>query len=379
MDSTLGKDTFNTLNLGILDTEIVGDQEAMEAFLSDTPIPEKKDEPKKKEDPVIETKDDKEADKKIEEILDEELEDDPEDPEEKDQEGFDYKAFSKDLFRIGVLTEMEDEPEIETPEELVSRLNYEKQVGASNYLESFLSRFGDDRKEMFEAIFVNGVDPKEYLPVFNNVADFENLDITSEENQKAVFREFYKRVGLDDSAVEKKLQKAMDYGDLEMDSKEFHPKLIEQDKKKLQEIADAKKTQQESQKRMDEEYKDNLQRKLVDAVQKKEIAGLPITQQRANEVMDFLYTPKYKTPDGKVLTEIDRFMLESKKPENLDQRIIIALLKLDNFDFSKIEKAGVSKESKALFSELATKVVKNKTRDINKITPPAKSNSWSQL
>lgn len=366
---------FNTLSLGIQDTEIIGNYEAMEAFLADAPEV-KKDPPKeeiKKEEPKIEEKKEEIKKDPLEEIKKEE---DEIGGEKKDDEGFDYAAFAKDLFRIGIFTELEDEDEIKTPEDLLGRLNYEKQMGATTWLEGFLSKFGDDRKDMFEAIFVNGVDPKEYLPVFNKIADFETMDITIEDSQKQVFREFYRRVGMDEASIEKKLQKAIDYGDLESDSKEFHPKLVAQDKKKAQDLSEANKVKEDTQKRMDGEYKTNIQKKLVEAVQKQEVGGIPITQQKANEVFDFLYTTKYKTTDGKLLTEFDKFILESKKPENLEQRILLSLLKLDNFDFSKIEKNGVSKESKSLFSELAQKQVKSKTREITK-TPAA--SGWSQL
>lgn len=376
MAETIDRESFNANNLGILDTEVVGDMETLEAFLSDSPEPkkeEKKEEPKK-EEPKVEDK--KEEEEKEIDPLEEKLED--EKVEEEKEATFDYQALSKDLFRIGVLTELEDEPEIETPEDLVSRLQYEKQMGATNWLEGFLSKFGDDRREMFDAIFVNGVDPKEYLPVFNNIQDFKNVDLASEDAQKQVFREFWRRAGADEASIERKLQKSIDYGDLESDSKEFHPKILEQDERKLEEISKNKQAQLEAQKRLDAEYKVNLQKKLTDIVQKKEIKGIQVSQEKANQVMDFLYTAKYKTADGKLLTEFDKFVLESKKPENLEQRILLGLLKLENFDFSKIEKNGVSKESKNLFSELAQKSVKQKTREIEK-QAPAPIGSWSKL
>ena len=373
----IDKETFGSFNLGILDTEIVGNIDAAEAFFSDAPIAEeKKEEAPKKEEPKVEEKK-VEEEKPIDPLEETEGEKKEETTTEEEKEGFDYAAFSRDLFNIGVLTEMEDEPEIKTPEDLVIRLNHEKQLGASNYLESFLAKFGDDRREMFDAIFVNGVDPKEYLPVFNKVEDLKGLDITQDDAQKYVFREFYRRVGLDEVNIEKKLQKAIDYGDLESDSKEFYPKLIDQDEKKLEKMSSEKKAAEDNQKRIDQEYKLNIQKKLTEAVQAKELKGVPITQQKANEVFDFIYTPKYKTADGKFLTEFDKFVLESKKPENLEQRLLLGLLKLDNFDFTKIEKQGVSKESKSLFSEMASKVVKSKTRDINKI--PESKSSWSHL
>lgn len=366
------KETFS-LNLGIQDTNIVGDYEAAEAFLSDTEIEEIKEEKveeKKPEEKKVEAKEEEPADPL-------EGEDDEKDEEAKEGE-FDFSALGKSLFSLGIFTEQEDDEEIVTPEDLLSRFEKEKRLGATTWLEGFLSKFGPDRQEMFDAIFINGVDPKDYIPVFNSVEDFEGLDIAQEDTQKHVFREFYRRVGLDETTIEKKLQKAIDYGDLETEAKEFHPKLIEQDKAKLQRLSQENAAKQQEQRRLDSEYKTNIQRKLTEAVQKREIKGIPITQQKANEVFDFMYTPKYKTPDGKILTEFDKFILESKKTDNLEQRIILSLLKLDNFDFSKIEKNGISKESRTLFSEMAQKVTKSKTRDINKIQDKVAS-PWSKL
>lgn len=373
---------FTGLRLGIQDTEILGDYETAEAFLSGeevTPIKkeEEKKDPPKKEEKAEEKK--VETEEKKTDPLEDLKEDEEEEEKKQTNEGFDYEALSKDLFRIGIFTELEEEDEIKTPEDIVKRFEKEKEIGAMTWLENFLSQYGEDRREMFQAIYMDGVDPKKYLPVFNTIQDFEKLDLTIEDNQKLAFKEFYRRVGLDEAVIEKKLQKAIDYGDLETDAREAIPQLIAQDKKKLEDMAAKDKALKENDKRLDLEYKSSLQTKLSEAVQKKEFKGIPITQDKAVKVLDFLYSPKYKTSDGKVLTEFDRFIIESKKPENIESRILLGLLKLDNFDLSKIEKQGVSKASSEIFSELATKVVKSKTRDISKIPGESNTKAWSNL
>lgn len=380
---------FSSLNLGIQDTALLGDYEGAEAFLSDKTLEEIKEEKDKPEEKAEEKTAEKEeitdpfnefekpeekSEGEEEKQEDEEEQEQPSDPTE-----IEYNALAKDLLRLGIFTEMEDEQEINSPEEFLSRFQTEKQVGATQWLESFLAKFGDDRREMFNAIYIDGVDPKEYLPVYNAVQEFKDLDIANEINQKTVFREYYKRLGWSQEQIEKKLTKTIDYGDLEDEAQTLHSKLVEDDEQQLADLAEKSRQQEENNKRLDTEYKANLQKQLTEAIQKRDFKGVPITEKKANEAFDFLYTPKYKTPDGKVLTEFDKFILDSKKPDNIANRILIALLKTDNFDFSKIEKKAVSKESSSIFSELAQKKVKSKTRDISQVQTTNKNSVWNKL
>lgn len=410
------------LNLGIEDTQLVGDYEAAEAFLSDgaesiTADPEElegvegeetkkpKPEPKKvvkkpaakqveeeeeeteeeEEEQEIDPFDDgeeKEEDKEDEEEEEEETEEDEDEEGEEEGQQKSYNKFeslAKDLFKLGVFMQQEDEEPIKTGEDLLKRFQMQGQMNATAWLDNFLGRFGDDRKELFEAIFISGVEPQDYLPVYNQVQDFENLDLTSVENQKAVFREFYKRTGLKPETIEKNLQKSLDYGDLEDNISELHEQIVEQDKQSLAEQRLAKEKADQDKKRLDTEYRTGLQKILSEKLKGGEIGGIPLTEQRAREVVDFLHTPKYKTPNGQVLTEFDKFILESRKPENIENRIKIALLKLDNFDFTKIEKKGVSKETNELFNSLAQKVTKNKSRATAKAATTTKGSKYFKL
>lgn len=398
MSGTDKKD-FPVLDFGIQETNMVGDLDAAEAFLSGedfTTIEKeeeevKKEEPKEKEkekpaakvkpiDPFAE--DEEEEEKEKEEEDDEEEEEEKKGPEgkkpeekkvEEKQEGEDdedteevsqFTKIAEELAKQGIFTPLDKEQEIKTGEDLLQRFQIQSQVNATQWLDNFLARFGEDRKELFDAIFISGVDPEEYVPKYNEVQKYEGLDLTDVDNQKHVFREFYRRAGLKNETIEKNLAKALDYGDLEENITELHEQIVNEDKEALKEMTISKERAEQDKKRAEVEYRTGLQKTLSEKLKDRQFKGIPLTEQKAREVVDFLSSPKYRTPNGQTLTEFDKFILESKKPENIENRIIIALLKMDGFDFSKIEKNGVSKETNTLFSSLAQKITKSKNRTL---------------
>ena len=170
---------FSSLKLGIQDTEVLGNIDAVESFLSGSEeIKEIKSEEKEEVivekthiDPFAEEISDEDEEKQEEEKKEETKEEEEENNEENNDSEISYSALAKDLTRLGIFTEMEDERPIESAEDFLERFQAEKQMGAATWLENFLSKHGEDRKEMFQAIFVNGVDPKEYLPTFNEIED----------------------------------------------------------------------------------------------------------------------------------------------------------------------------------------------------------------
>lgn len=379
---------FPVLNFGIEETNMVGDAAAAEAFLSgeveEIEKEEEKKEPEKKEEKKIEAKKEeveidpfgeeeeeekeeekKEEEKKLEDKKEGEGKKEGEEDEEEGQvEENQYAVLAKDLFKLGVFSEQEKEGEIKSGKDLLDRFQLQGQLNATQWLDNFLARHGEDRKELFDAIFISGVDPEEYLPVFNQVQQFEKLDLTDVENQKSVFREFYKRTGLKPETIEKNLQKTLDYGDLEDNISELHEQIVQQDKEAMEEMRVSKERQEAEKKRSETEYRTSLQKLLNTKVKEQEFKGIPLNETKAREVVDFLTTPKYRTPNGQLLTEFDKFILESKKPENIESRVIISLLKMDGFDFSKIEKKGVSKETNELFTSLERKAIKSKNRSL---------------
>jgi hypothetical protein len=102
-----------------------------------------------------------------------------------------FVSLSKDLFKLGVFTkdDEEDDVAIETPEQFLEKFNSEKKKGAIEIVDNFIGQFGEDYQKAFDAIFVKGVDPKDYFGVYNNVVNFAELDLSNEDNQVRVIKQ----------------------------------------------------------------------------------------------------------------------------------------------------------------------------------------------
>lgn len=276
-----------------------------------------------------------------------------------------FKVLAEEFFNIGILKKQEDEngnivePELpETPEEFKELWETQAQDRAASYLESYLSKFGEDRRELFDAIFEKGVDPKEYIPIYNKVQDWSNTNIEDETNQEKVVREYYKRLEWEDADINDQIENLKDTVKLEGFAKKFLNKIVEEDKQELRNQEQENERKILAEKRVDVEQKQNFTKILQEAVKTKELEGFPVTEKIAQETFDFIYNKKWKTQNGEQLTDLDKFILESKNPQNHKTRVLLGLLAKNNFDLSKIKKVAVSKESNELFSKLTTK---NKT------------------
>lgn len=385
-------------DLGIENSNVLGNLKEAEAFLSDTVLPtesaddlekiippKKEEKEEKKEEKKEDKKEEKEekkksaadvvndffSDKKDDE---EDLEDEKE-PEEKEKDPKDppegsnqFESFSQELYKLNVLSPDEGEDPVfaQTGEDLLALLNKEKQKGGIQWVENFLEQHGEDRRELFDAIFIKGVDPKDYLPAYNEALALENLDLEQEKNQEKVVREFYRRAKVPEEKIDTKIQRLKDIAELQSEAEDFHPQLLEQDKQKAAAIAEAAEEQNRNRAAIEHTYKESLIEIIREKQKGKDIDGLPVSPKILQEAFDFLSTKKWKLADGSLLTDFDKLILETKKPENVEKRLKIALLEKAGWDFSKIQKKAISTESNKLFESLAHKDIKNKAKEKSK-------------
>ena len=302
------------------------------------------------------------------------------DADDETPEGTQFTALANDLYKLGVFTSEEDDDQqpISTAEEFLERFNEEKKKGASELVQNFIGQFGEDYQEAFDAIFVKGVNPKDYFGVYNQVVNFAEMDLSSEDNQVKIMKQALTDQGFDQEDVETEVERLKNYGDLESVATKHHKVLVKKEASKLQQMeANAQQELQQKQ-AIKNQYINNVQSILQDKVKDKEFDGIPINPKLATELQDFLLVDKWKTPSGETLTDFDRAILDLKKPENHGQKVKIGLLlKMLEKDptLSTIQRTGVTKKSNQLFGEVARQVTKAKTAAA---TSSAKSNSWFQ-
>ena len=289
-----------------------------------------------------------------------------------------FTALSRDLFKLGVFSKDEDEDDISisTPEEFLERFQSEKKKGAVEMVQNFISQFGEDYQQAFEAVFVKGVSPKEYFDTYNNVVGFSEMDLSQENNQVRVIRQALAEQGFETEDIDTEVERLKNYGDLESVATKHHKVLVKKEAQKLSQMEQKAEQELQQKQAVKNQYIQNVQGVLQDKLKSKEFDGIPINPKLANELQDFLLVDKYKTASGETLTDFDKTILELKRPENHATKVKVALLlKILEKDptLSTIQRTGVSKKSNELFGEVARQVTKTKTASSGQ---PAKQNSW---
>lgn len=291
--------------------------------------------------------------------------DNTDDSDDDSPEGTQFSALANDLLKLGVFTndEGEEDGTVSTAEEFLERFNSEKKKGASEIVQNFIGQFGEDYQEAFDAIFVKGVNPKEYFGTYNQVVDFTEMDLSDENNQVRIIKQALTDQGFDPEDVETEVERLRNYGDLESVSAKHHKVLVKKEAAKLQQMESKSAAELQQKQQVRNQYIANVQSILQNKIKDKEFDGIPINPKIASELQDFLLVDKWKTPSGETLTDFDRAILDMKRPENHEMKVKVGLiLKMLETDptLSTIQKTGVTKKSNQLFGEVARQVTKAK-------------------
>ena len=290
-----------------------------------------------------------------------------------------FAALSNDLFKLGVFNKDEDEEDvaISTPEEFLERFNLEKKKGAIDIVQNFIGQFGEDYQKAFDAIFVKGVDPKDYFGTYNNIQSFSELDLSQENNQVSVIKQALADQGFEQEDIDTEVERLKNYGDLETVATKHHKVLVKKEAAKLAQMEEQRQADLQKQQAFKQQYVQNVQTVLQDKLKAKEFDGIPLNPKLANELQDFLLVDKYQTSSGEKLTEFDRQILELKRPENHALKVKLGLLmKILETDpsLSTIQKRGITKKSDDLFTEVARQSSKSAVKSSKSSSPT----SWFQ-
>lgn len=399
----------NTMEMGLGNAELLNDLMSPDTSTADpddvqkidadpAPAPAKKQAAPKAEDNDDDSSDKKEdPSKSIQDFLlggDDEEEDEDETPapkakaketpaaeeEEEEEDGANqFTALSRDLFKLGVFTKEDDEDDasINSAEEFLERFEAEKKKGAIEVVQNFIGQFGEDYQNAFDAIFVKGVDPKDYFGTYNAIENFSEMDLSQESNQIAIIKQALADQGFDPEDITTEVERLQNYGDLESVAAKHHKVLVKKEAAKLHQLEQQRTAELQRQAAYKHQYQQNVTAVLQEKLKAKEFDGIPLNPKLAGELQDFLLAEKWKTGSGETLTDFDRTILDLKRPENHEMKVKVALLlKILEKDptLSTIQKSGISKKSNELFGEVARQASKSSSGKSKSSTPT----SWFQ-
>lgn len=290
-----------------------------------------------------------------------------------------FEALAGDLYKLGVFNNDDENPDepITTPEQFKQKFEDEKKKGAQDIVSNFIGQFGEDYQNAFDAIFVKGVDPKEYFTTYNNIVNFSELDLTQESNQIKVIKQGLLNQGFEETEADEEIERLKGYGDLEQVSQRHHKVLIKSEAKKLQEIEENSQRELQQKTQVRNQYINNVQTILQDKLKEKAFDGIPLNPKLVTELSDFLLIDKWKTPSGETLSDFDKSILDLKKPENHSLKVKYALLlKLLEKDptLSTIQKTGITTQTNVLFDSVTRQTAKKPIQTTSTSSP-----AWNAL
>lgn len=206
--------------------------------------------------------------------------------EQESVKGF-FDAFAETLG-----WEVSDDEKPNSVEELV---DYVKQVVEENSKPQFAS---EDIAAINEYVS-NGGKVEDYLSLVNEVSDYTNLDITDENNQKRVLKDYLATTGLSETQISRKISKYEDAGLLEDEAEEALEYMQDlKAKEKEQLLADQEKyaTQQK------EEQQKFYNSVLSEIENLNDVRGIPVSKEDRNNLKNYLFKVE---SDGKTKYQKD--------------------------------------------------------------------------
>lgn len=287
-------------------------------------------------------------------------EDSKKEPEEQVAEGNTDNVFQEiadNLVEMNLFVPEEGEEKVivGSAEEFADRFQKSYQKGAVNHIEQIVGQYGPEYAEAFDAIFVNGLSPKEYYTRSAQIQNYEELNLESEDAQKQVYRDYMTRQGLPTERIEAKLQKMIDLGELEEEAKDYHELLVASEKQELQQRTEQAAQHQEQQANAVAQYNSLLVSTIDNKLKDKQIDGIPLTPAKAESVKKFISAPAYKLPNGSTITSLEHFWYEIQRPENIELKIKVGLLAQEGFKTESIAKKVITDNSNKLFQNLSNK------------------------
>lgn len=266
-----------------------------------------------------------------------------------------FSSLTNELKNLGVFNQIEGESEVKDGDTFKERFTNEINNRVETSLSNFISRFGEDYQEAFQAIYIDGVEPKEFFQYSNNIENLNELDMSIVDNQKQVIRQYYSSLGWASDKISAKIEKLENAGDLEEDATGYHQVLVQKEQSQLEEVRKKKAQEQFQRQQYEQQYQASINKILSDKLTKKDFDGIPVDQNFANQIGDYITINKYKAANGDLLTDFDLEILNLKKPENYEKKVKVAMLiKLLESDptLSKITRKATSKEKEGIFSTL---------------------------
>jgi len=208
--------------------------------------------------------------------------------------------------------------------------------------------FASDEVSALNEFVQNGGNIEDYIQTAKGEINLDTIDLSQEDNQKAVIKDLLKEQGYSDDRIKRSIERYEDAGVLEDEANDAKETLEEMREKKSKKLLEDQKKQREELQKQQQKYIQDVE-KEVNSLES--VRGIPISDQEKKQLMDYIFKP---TADGR--TKYQKDYLSDNK--NLIESAYFTM-KGDAF-VQKVQRKANSDAAKNLKKKLSTKGKNNK-------------------
>lgn len=231
----------------------------------------------------------------------------------------------KDLREKGILDIESDD--IEDSEE-----GFEKSIQETinNRIKKHVASFGEEANDFLGFIEAGG-NPKEFINLYYGNQTWEDYEIDEESNQKVAVRASLQLAGETPEDIEDMITEWEENGTLEKRAKSALTKLVKNESEQKTAMLQAQKQKAEQEKQENIKYWEDFK---SDLYKKEDIQGFKVTPKVKDNLWGFMTQVDRKTGKTAYQTAVE---------SNKDSSLLFALLAMNKFDITSLEKIVASK------------------------------------
>jgi len=281
----------------------------------------------------------------------------------------DYKAFADFLVETEVWKDFEGREDIEYSEETFQALwKAQADNAAREYLNEERSQFGDAANQLIDYLKHGGT-VDDFVSNYTQQLDVASLDLSDEDGQERIVKEYYKSLDWSDSKIKKHIERLKDSGDSEFkeEAEDCKNKLIE-----AIEAERAEMIQEQEAIAQDRKLRAEAFNKAVrDSIYKDET----LAEREKKELDKFIYDYKFQDNQGNRYSEFMVKMNEISQDPRKYQKFIKFVKNIDSFENKKVAEKEATRKTFSFLKEggnpLAGATSKEPVKQKQTNSPPA--------
>ncbi len=306
--------------------------------------PQKKQESSSKEEEEIENDEEGTEEDEDDTSLDTKKEDEDDEASDLSEAEPEISQFVQEKLAEALGWEFEDSEKFKSIDEVV---NFLKEVVDTNSTPNFAS----DELSKLNDYVQNGGNIADYMQAAKGELDLDTIDLSDENNQKAIIRDLLKEQGYSKERIKRSLERYEDAGVLEDEAADAKETLEELREKNSERLLEDQKKQRKALLEQQQNYIKDVEKEVNSF---ESVRGIPISEKEKKQLMDYIFKP---TADGR--TKYQKDYLSDNK--NLIESAYFTM-KGDAF-VQKVQRKANSDAAKNLKQRLSSKGKKQKDQN----------------